>query len=1028
MAKRGTLYRCHLCSFLFGDEGTQTEGINAFWTQNLEPIGDRDLLSGTVVELYARIDGPGLSLSPDSLVRLDILEEDILVDDKVDSLVGMGANPPDEGFNMLQRETEYVTLGDNECIGDFVNYLRRNRAPEYRDRIFLIEEFGDPPVFHVIAFYEVQRREETLGDSEFYFILNIDNKFEDQAKELLNVKAEKLPDPPAGAVFEDQVFQPEVDLVVMRDAFDQVFSEFQSEEDALREGWAPPEPSTPPRSPESAEVRRRLVVSQPAPPPLQNSEVTASEPWPWKHPQGGVENDQVFPGPSPFDNNVIAIFRPWDDFRVTSNRYAVSFDFNRAIRWGQLLFGARAFVIVEGPIAGSVPPRYFTLRTNRLFALGAAQIEEVAGSQTLVGVDVRYWQIEQRDSAHNMYVVRVIGTSDNAVVVPNFPTPRTETFAQLAEAASPEDLKDSSKAELAARGAFNWHWLENLIPHDLAERQVFATIRDEIQQNRSGSAADLLIDLNFNAFALVSPEERGKFLSILLNNLTVARRTIGSNIGERTETAILEIVRSVKSPDELKTIIGQLQGLKEIKMIVNRMDSKLWSMLIYIGERLGINKTFTIDFDFLLDLFQSPLGSNPALLGTGFHVNLRADGSIDLDLLGIDQLQTIANTFLNFGKSFLEGIATLILHPDKVLKGLFALVKAIVMMGLASQGVPFAMEWVQKEVIPLLMRAANSLFNAWKGAQILAEAIGGDDGKKFLLDIVMRVKWAIIWEVASLFVGVGEIVGATKAVASAVSKVARGVEEAAGVLRLSRSVMGGERALGKLDDFARLAENTGGIQNATRLLGHLPPENVRLLERKLADLDPKKFKSFEELSQHLGAEGKRFVNQIGDQLRSLNALDTKLPGRLTTDGADAFATLTRLTGTDDAKLAQVISSISTDETKLLFDTAAMIPPSATSAGAALSFDTVRAIAGRPASFNALRREGYQVFSGILEKSGGDLRLAEKNFEALRVLRNQTTPADHAVLLDKLMAGERTAIADLQNARHTLDVMKGRCVL
>ena len=56
MATRGTLYRCHLCRFLFGGDGPQTEGIDSDWTKHLAPIGDREVFNGELVELSVQMD------------------------------------------------------------------------------------------------------------------------------------------------------------------------------------------------------------------------------------------------------------------------------------------------------------------------------------------------------------------------------------------------------------------------------------------------------------------------------------------------------------------------------------------------------------------------------------------------------------------------------------------------------------------------------------------------------------------------------------------------------------------------------------------------------------------------------------------------------------------------------------------------------------------------------------------------------------------------------------------------------------
>jgi hypothetical protein len=481
MATRGTLYRCHLCSFLFGGDGPQTPGLDVTWTRGLQPIGGSTVMAGSLVELYGRIDDPGPRLAPDSRVRFDILEEDYLLtgglDDRIDSLVGTNATAPEEGFRALSRQTEFVTLGSNETVGDFVDYLRRNRAPEYRDRIFLLEEPAEPPVFHVLAFWEARQQDD--GDSDFYFVLNIDDNVDDKTEHILTVTAEPLQESAPGASLGEQPDAIEIDLTVLSEAAAQVEAEFATEQEAGRTGWQPPDFGSEIADtvdPAVANARRLVRAVQP-PPPDPMSIDSGRDPWPFQHPQAAVNLDEVKPGPSPFEGNAIAIMRSWDTFRATGDRYAISFDFNRAIRWGQLLFGARAFVVIEGPLVSDTPSRYFTVRTNLLFALAANQFQSTAaGALGFVGVDVRYWQIEQRDAAGNLYMVRLIGTIDNAIVIPNYPAHRDETCAQLL-GGCPFDSKR----------------LEPVIPPERAIQEVYGPIDAALRENRRDDAAKLLI-------------------------------------------------------------------------------------------------------------------------------------------------------------------------------------------------------------------------------------------------------------------------------------------------------------------------------------------------------------------------------------------------------------------------------------------------------------------------------------------------------------------------------------------------------
>ena len=90
----------------------QTSGVVSRWTQDLVPVRDRVLRTGEVVELLVQIDGRRFTLDEQSRIRFDILEEDFILtgwqDDRIVSLVGSRAAPPEQGFRTQSRTTYFV--------------------------------------------------------------------------------------------------------------------------------------------------------------------------------------------------------------------------------------------------------------------------------------------------------------------------------------------------------------------------------------------------------------------------------------------------------------------------------------------------------------------------------------------------------------------------------------------------------------------------------------------------------------------------------------------------------------------------------------------------------------------------------------------------------------------------------------------------------------------------------------------------------------------------------------------------------
>jgi hypothetical protein len=119
--------------------------------------------------------------------------------------------------------------------------------------------------------------------------------------------------------------------------------------------------------------------------------------------------------------------------------------------------------------------------------------------------------------------------------------------------------------------------------------------------------------------------------------------------------------------DELREVVGRLRGHDEIRLMVGRMDNKFWQLLTDIGKKLGEHVDIRVDKAFLFNLFQNSIGGNSALLGAGPRVRMRPDGSVFIEDANLDELYTIGNTFLNFGRGMI-GVRVLIAHPDKVLQ------------------------------------------------------------------------------------------------------------------------------------------------------------------------------------------------------------------------------------------------------------------------------------------------------------------------------------------------------------------------
>lgn len=198
--KRGSAYRCHFFSYA----GPQTKGVLSQWTQHLQPFGDRVALTGEVVELFTTINPDVYPITDQARVRFDILEQDHFLtggfDDAIGSLLGTGAKPKD-GLKPQNKTTVFQKLEGGQTLQGFVEKFKQTQSA-YQDNILIVEEpQNGKNRHHLLTWWTAQRLEDYLN-SEFYFIVNVNDAFEDQSEEILDVSSTAIP---TGNTVEDKV-------------------------------------------------------------------------------------------------------------------------------------------------------------------------------------------------------------------------------------------------------------------------------------------------------------------------------------------------------------------------------------------------------------------------------------------------------------------------------------------------------------------------------------------------------------------------------------------------------------------------------------------------------------------------------------------------------------------------------------------------------------------------------------------------------------------------------------------------------
>lgn len=687
------------------------------------------------------------------------------------------------------------------------------------------------------------------------------------------------------------------------------------------------------------------------------------------HPAGEVTQDRVVSQTSLFEDRLIAIFPRWQAVKVRSERYAIASDLRRAINWGNYLFGARSFAILEG-LFGTPQSRYYVLGTDRAIqplATTPGRGIQVAGVELSRIAGQTHWETEFRDRQGHLYLLRALFTAESNPIFP--PNERlAEEFYQELALSPPE------------RG---------VIPPELARSLVFSEIEQLLANGDTETAAHRLAELDAHAFALLDWETKVRYLQVLVAAWT----------RQPQEVAIVEIIKSATSRGELFAILQQIEQAGIYEQLFADLDTEIWHLLVVVGQRFGNPEPLTLEF--LVELLQQAGLVPRSLAEVARHITLTATGAVVNPAL-LTELEEAARSFVRFLGGSLEAVWLLISEPEKVVEAIGQLVKLAVMVRLAQMG-----------YVPALIYLGNIL------TQIGQQVLYGLQGA-YLLGIsghlLRRIKWAIIWEVASWFIGVGEV----KAILSGVGLTER-VAAIARIVRLLGFVgraTEAERIAGKLQTVARIVSRSSRIfgreDDVLRILSHLPEEDVSLLARALEGIDIDETLDLARLEQRLGD-----ASATLRRAETLSELAAKAGG-LSDELVDVFHTLARRSQLSTDELAGIVRSIPEGEGARFVQAVRGIPATALRPGGSATGDLLSAIATHPQRMDALLNLGYETFAALHHRVGRTLEGFGQYLDALtdleRHLPLETRASDFRRLLDRLERGDTRAWLELEDAR------------
>jgi hypothetical protein len=701
----------------------------------------------------------------------------------------------------------------------------------------------------------------------------------------------------------------------------------------------------------------------------------------------------VMDGPSRLDGKLILAMTGNRYVFLRSPRYAVSSSLTLAYSFGLTLFGASSFAILQGPW-GQPLTQYLTVGTDpgiddadlgsagRLMHAPTEEGQEgkqveVAGEMVMAWASILVPSVE---TDLGTYVLRGFVTRDRQIRYANLLQAR-EWHAQV-QVEAVEGVQTPGSAE--ARGLL----------FDDVDKLV-----DEFEggdDKNLQKAADYLTRFDSNAFSLVPWDRKVKYLKVLLAAWT----------WQEQERAVVQIFKSLRSDSEVDAVVAELKRAGRYDQLFDDLDDELYDLLVTVGERFPKDRS-PLTLAGLVALLNS-LGAFPHTPADvlGQAVLGPADVLVAPTRL-LDEAHDAAMGLVRFGVDLGESLITIFTDPDKVVQGIGAMVQLLVKLQLASFGYPPAV----LEIGKMLEGLGQKVLAGMRGADRLGA------GEK----VTRRLKWRLVWEIASLFIGIGEV--------KAVIQGAGLGEKLAGVLRfLSILVRIGEVVDAEADGvrLARLAallkEERAlitSVEEAAELLSHLPEDDVRKLGRLLSAFDLKEGETLADLA----ARSPRLHAAVEDAAAKAEVLKT-----LASKGAglneEAVAAFQRLVGGDGLEVGaarKVVDAIPSGEGARFAAALERVPlPRLTAEARAALLET---LAGSAKQMDAVTRLGFDSFASVYRRASGRAGTVDGYLAAIEKLETRLggegKQAEFRRLLDALEQDRPAAWLAVENERRLL---------
>ena len=678
-------------------------------------------------------------------------------------------------------------------------------------------------------------------------------------------------------------------------------------------------------------------------------------------------------------------------FFASGSPYVVASNLARAVLWGQSLFGGSGFAIFQpnanARASGSAPAEQFY----------------VVGLERPLRID----ELDGLDEFHQ--------TRRPARIV----SPANYTTVAVTTAEGNTLFRRSGRGVVWDEAGFRDALAR--IPGDQAtldptEADLAAGYLIRAAGSDAGTLA-LIINMNRTMFAAMPWETRASYLALLTRG----------GVGDREKRAIMEIIQATRTTAELEAVFALLRAAGAESALFAKLDSSVFSLLQYLGE---FRPAAPVSWRYLVDiLVDSGVLPGSAVQTAGDPAGGKADA--------LREASRLAEGVKTWISGIIDSVVMLVSEPEKIAEGLAQLPGFVWTLQKAQLGDPESVRLIEQ----LMRQGAAAALQAIRGleyAEVLGTSYGSQSGGNqggagsdprashspsiavsVGGDILAKLKWLVVLEVLSWFVGIGEIRAAIGSL-----ELGEKLTLLLGLLRSLRFLGGAgeaaseaarlERVLVALGRLAEIAEATR-LARAAELL---PEGHLALLGRlaKAADLPPGA--GVEALRLALKGDGELLaaVDRLGDALAVAGRLEARAvqAGGLTPGMTAGLRTLLTHSGLERAALTDLIEHIPAGRLDEYLHALQFARPEHLGQWGAAG---LRELAEHPRALLLLREGGSDLF-GAVRRRAANWEETERIIDGLALRRDQIgDPAQYQRLLDRLSQGDPAAFTEATDALH-----------